>query len=139
MLIDQCGPSATTCRPRARQLWAGSRRDVVARAAGIAEDAALNLAPVVLERVIQVHGRGVRRGVRITVTDGPVDRGVFLNLVRTWAKDIREQRPEVEEAGGQDLQQHANRPEVIADDYRRVKQDDGKVVNWSFETLALRF
>ena len=56
-----------------------SRRDGAARAAGVAEDAAPDLAPVVLERVIQVHGRCVRRGVRITVTDGPVDRGVFLD------------------------------------------------------------
>ena len=53
--------------------------DGTVRSAGVAEDAAPDLAPVVLERVIQVHGRGVRRGVRVAVTDGPVDGGVFLD------------------------------------------------------------
>src|SRR6185503_14499848 len=63
----------------------GSRRDLRHRAAGpgsrqvLAEDPALDLAPVVLQRVVQVDEGGLRRSVRLTVTDGAVDGLVFLD------------------------------------------------------------
>src|SRR3954451_5317728 len=55
--------------------------------ARLAEDAALDLAAVVLEGVVQVHGGGLGGRVRVAVADRPVDRGVFLDGFRRVAAD----------------------------------------------------
>src|SRR6266702_4064943 len=51
-----------------------------------AEDPALDLATVVLKGVVQVHGRGMGRRLRVAVADRLVDRGVFVDrLIRVAA------------------------------------------------------
>src|SRR6185312_10695738 len=44
-----------------------------------AEDAALDLAPVILERVVQMHSGRLGGGLRVAAPDRLVDRGVFLD------------------------------------------------------------
>ena len=69
----------------------GSRRALMAGAmtvwAGSAEDAALDLAPVVLQRVVEVDGGGFGCRVRVSAPNRLVDRGVFLDRLFGMAAD----------------------------------------------------
>ena len=50
-----------------------------------AEDAALNLATIVLEGVVQMHHGGVGGRIGLAIADRAVDRVVFLDgLGATW-------------------------------------------------------
>lgn len=51
------------------------------------EDAALNFAAVVLQRVVRVSAGGMRRAVRVPVLNGLVDCSVFLDGFRRVPAD----------------------------------------------------